>query len=403
MGRRTRYRNRRRDNTRQRAWATAVLGVVCSSLIAWLALDHKPKQTRQVAQDAPASVALLRSTLLAVDAAILPTARAAQVDALRPEIPLLQPALLWVLNQPEHELFAAAAALAADLQIEDAVAPLARSGWQGTGRARRPALQALDRLQPLSGGDLEDLLTSDEFTLELAALDILRTRQATDEELLPFVLELLASPDEPVRQDAFATLPSDLPPATIEVVLDLLADAIATSYAEQLLMRLQPAPAVLEELLTLLEYGSPDRAARILAALDRYATDEAVQQELWAIVDGERTTQLRIAALQCLARANAVSQLPQRAPYWPPMLQYHAASLHAHAADPESLDLLLELIQQMDETADDETSEAAGRARLLLGRVAALPPHSEVARFEAFCSEVARRGVAPDRLAAPGR
>lgn len=377
-------------------WAAGAAIAVAAIWVGVAATSPGTAGPRTRGSATPVGVEMLRKALSRLERCLLPAEREIALQEVAAQAPDLQPAMIWVLHQSAHPLFAPTAMLAAELGLEDTIDPLAEAAWSESGRSRRVALVALDRLQPLAVDDLVFLLGSRENLLELAALDLLGARSSVPEGVHAALLELLASPEAEARDKAMALCPRELRVELVDTVLALLDHELAGPFAEQLLGRLQPTEENTALLARRLATGDPDQQLRMVSTIDRFATAEPVREVLWQIVERGDDLTVRTQAMACLERTGDQSELPPGARLWPPSLRYQGARLRIRAGDLEGIDTLLEL-STLDPESSPDADRAAGQSRVLLGRLAGLPPHADQGEYRAW-----RSGLTAAPVIAPG-
>lgn len=369
---------------------------------AWLVLpqDRPALSTAPVRRDRAQPPPHLDALLAVLDERqrrLLPRDRERFDAALLDRTATLQPALLWLLADPSHPRFEAAADLAACLHIADAAPLLAEVDARQRPSVRRAALQALDRLQPLGEADLLAALADELPLVQCTALTILQARPARSLLLQKSVVQLLTHPAEAVRRAAFAALPAR-PPTELEADLRALAgDAVAGPLATQALLRFATEPDSAQAVGAQLLAAEPAAQLLLLQQLAARPYDAVLTEPLWRLALGAGDEIVRAAALHCLEPTADCSRLPHTLLDWPPALRFAAARLLLAAGEHRGLLLLLDL-------SGDSDLRAAGQSRLLLSRLSGLPPHSTADEFAAW----ARRQQAAPPLdvlptAAPGR
>ncbi|MGE3175086.1 MAG: hypothetical protein AB7O97_20835 [Planctomycetota bacterium] len=383
----------RRERPREASWTQRL--ALCAAALAVVAAAITSTVTPARRESMPAALAArppgyetLEATLQRRGRALTPDDRTLIDRELAALLDEIQPAMIWVLNQPSHELFEATADAAATVQLLVAAPPLATASWSPGGPSRGPALLALDRLEPLLAQELEDLLIATDVELLRTGLVILARRTPTEDEI-DLVLPLLAHADEQVRALALTSLPDQLPESAMTQVLGLLWDPVAGVTAAGLLGRVPPGPRSTAAIAQFLAEADGAQLDRVLDKLGPLAAAEPVRDLLWTLAASDAPTQQRAAALQCLEHARDDRELPLAVLQGPPLVRYHAARVYIATSRIEGVDLMLQLLEAPSAADDaDEARRVAGQCRLVLSRMARVPPHAPTATFVEW-----RRGI----------
>jgi len=391
---RRRQREAGRDRTRQR-WIAA-FGIAAAAVLVGVAATMMVGEQRRMAvrHDGEATeLKMLRQALLRVRRCLLPSERQVVLAEVRAELDDYQAVLLALLAQPGHELFAGCAALAADLELEPAIAPLATVVETAKGAPRRAALTALDRLQPLATPVLADMLHGEDPADVANVLAMVHRRDPFPDELCGQLLELVAHQDPAVRTAALECLPAELPEQQVGAVLALLDDERAALATVQLLARVPCTEATASVVVQRLRTSSDDDLPRWLPVLQTYVANPAVRSMLKDVVRDSQDDAMRIAAMTALETVAEPTPLPIGYEAWSPNLLYHAARLRVAQGDLGGVDLLLSL-------ANGQDAAVAGQCRLALSRLSGMPPHAEP---EALAAWRQRLQAVPARGLAAGR
>lgn len=317
----------------------------------------------------------------ALQATLLPALREQRLESMRQHAGTLVTPLLWQLAQPKDARFAAAASLAAELDLSECVPSLMAALTGSVARARGPALRALDRLQPLSESELCSL--ADDAALDealaLGWLDVTSARPTPSQELLAATIGLLAAPSPQVRARTLASLPAALPAACTAPLLAMCDDPAAGTTAVQLLDRCPSSAELVQALMDRLATAEPEVQAQCFAELQRLAEQEPVRALLQRTALGDGPIANRIAALSALERIRDPLPLPEAWTQWPPRLRYHAARLCIASGRIEGVPVLIALADERGEA--DEDPATAAMARYDLSQMARVAPHTKVSYY----------------------
>lgn len=368
------------------AWPKWVGGGVAVALVASVAAMALPREEAPTpvaaAADRPSGYDVLEHDLRTLRATLLASDRERVLASLRERTSMLEPAILWVLQQPRHPWFPETARLAAELGIGAAEQVLATTSVEAGSVRRGVAVQALHALQSLGESDLVAFLQDSDRNVVLSALRVVREREQPGDEL-ETVLELLRHPDATIREAAFSALPAALPASAMERLLALVDDGVASRAALRLLGRLPANESLQKVLASELADAVPALQVEILDGLNPFAAGDALRAALWTIVEQTDAPRARIAALHCLERCGDRRDLPWLQDDWSPMARYHAARLSLAAGRRDGLQRLLELTAR-EGVGEAEEALAAGHARVVLSRLAKLPPHADLQSFTAW-------------------
>jgi hypothetical protein len=322
----------------------------------------------------------------ALQTTLLPALREQRLESMRQHTGTLLQPLLWQLSQPKDQRFAGAAAMAAELDLSECVPLLSAALTGSVPRARGPALRALDRLQPLSDGELVALAADaalDE-ALAMAWLDVTSARTTPSPELLAATLGFLGAASPQVRARALASLPTALPQACMAPLLALADDPVAGTAALPLLDRCPSTPETVQALMDRLATAEPEAQAQCVANLEHFAEQESVRALLQRTALGDGPTANRVAALTALERVRDTLTLPDTWTQWPARLRYHAARLCIATGRIEGIPMLIALADENGEP--DEDRATAAMARYDLSQMAHVAPHTKVAYYREWFS-----------------
>lgn len=390
-------RRERAQWTRRIALAVAFVGFAAAVPSMFRGMENRKPAA---AAREPRLVVELREALTRMQTALLPAQRKAAAARIARRIGEFEPLIATILAQPQSPMFLGAAPLAAELSIDGALETLVSVLPRTKAEARCACLLAIDTLEPLDDTEVEDLLKDIDNRVVRTGLQIAARREPLPASLVTPVLDTLRIDDPAVRAQALLCLPPELSDDHVGTVLSLVDEFPEDPGYATLLSRIAPTPKGAERLLSHLESGDETVIERLAPVLQRYAAEPEIRTSLWSIAMSNDPMQRRASALYCLELAGVREGFPSLTSDWPPQLQLHLARLRLGAGQLAGVDALLELAFT-DAAGDRDMEEASGRARLLLGRLAEMPPHTTQEDLRAWRAGLA--AVPVDRLPPPTR
>lgn len=359
--------------------ALAVTGIAAALPSMFSGMQNRPA----VVSAEPQNLRELREAIRRMEGALLPAQRKAIAAQIGRRLPEFEPLLLAILAQPQNQLFPGAATIAAELAVEGSLEILLDVLPQTKEKARAAAVLAVDTLEPLPDSEVEDLLLDIDTRIVLAGLEIAARRAPMPLSLVGPILSTLRLGDRQVRAHAVPCLPEELGDEHAEAVLSLLDEFPADAGLASLLARIAPTQRTTDALLARLAEADAEAISRLAPALQRHAASPEIRGQLWSIAQGSDEVDRRARAIYCLELTETRDGFPTSTLDWPPVLQYHMARLRVAGGELAGLDSLLELAGTTPGN-DPELDQAAGLARLLVGRLAKLPPHASIEELQTW-------------------
>lgn len=369
-----------------------LVAVVATS---WLAscFWKPPQETVTAAQtaadeDLPSGYEFLVETLERLRRCWVPAERLRMQEELLEQRDVLGTPLLWMLERPTHPRFADAAALAALVDLEEALPLLHEATDHDRADVRAAAAKALEPMDPLPSSRIVELVEDEEKVAQMAGLAIAEGRKDAPATVAIAAIQRLATPDAEVRDQAWRALPAQIPAEAAADLVSLVDHPGAGALVVQALGRLEPGEKTALVVVEQLEGLPPEHQTLLLSTLGEMAGEPRVRERLWQLALGNQTTELRTAALRCLdtAAVGDASRLPTDLSDWEPSMKYFAARMKLRASDVGGLQLLLELAALEDEAH----SFARAGARRILARLSKLAPHSSIDAFRTWASAQTR-------------
>lgn len=366
------------------AWSAIALLAIATTLVC--TRPRSPAATPASGPALPAGHQLLVDSLDLRLRSWLPRERQRAIAAIAKTRVELTPALMWLLARPTERRFAEGAALAAELELQSAAAPLLAVAMRGPAPVRPAAIQALDHLQPIGAEVLTAWLEEPSPGVVLAALACLGQRRDLTVPTIRALLQLGEKAEADVQAAVLAALPQALPEAVADDVLRLLLNPEVQALALLALPRLPLTPATVAALTYRLPRAEPDVQVRLLARLSRFVGERSIAGTVWELALGSDSLAVRAAALHCLEAAGAAcDRLPREVVHWHPNLRYCAARIYVRARRLEGVAMLVELAAD----SEPEASRARAEARVLLAHLTGKPPHADIAQLRAWSGQLA--------------
>ncbi len=365
---------------RQVLWAaTGVAGL--AGFVAYVLSPMSQPRPKAMASPIDANVRDLLDVLRRLRRSWQPGSRAAMLVETRAVAERLADALVAYLARPGEACMVEAVSLAEFWNVSAARPALLALAAQADTDLASQAVQAANRLSPLSFAELGELLGSDQPTSLIAALRVLTKCEHAHNGA---ILELLAHDDMAVRAAARRALPSRLDDqslALLDGVLQRMEPEVAAATLATL-RRNQWSDRLATLLLARLEVAYPTVRCAALSALTGEGRALASTEPIWRrVVDSQaspRERALAVFVLECSGSSAHDDDLVHVLPSLPVLVRYFAARRLLLAERPEGPATLLEVITRSadgDDANIDEIIQSA--ARRVLAQLTGTDPFVE--------------------------